>query len=133
MTRTTVTVKAIGGREIVLRITCGLGAVIGYGCLVAFLYLNSLQLYRWFRDGEWTHIGMSDGLRAALARCCINSDDTGRLAALWHWLDAPVNWLGLHRVLEVVPASLALFALSIAGNSLFIYSCDRIDEFKRGR
>ena len=133
MTRTTVTVAAISVREIVLRITCGLGAVVGYGCLAAFLYLISLQLYRWFRDGEWTHIGTSDGLRAALARCCINSDDTGRLAALWHWLDAPVNWLGLHRVLEVVPASLALFALSIAGNSLFIYSCDRIDEFKRGR
>ncbi len=124
---------ATSGREIVLRITCGIGAAVGYGCLAAFLYLISLQLYRWFRDGEWTHIGMSDGLRAALSRCCVESTDTGRLAALWHWLDAPVDWLGLHKVLEVVPASLALFALSIAGNSIFIYSCDRIDEFRRGR
>ncbi len=133
MTRTAVTGEAMSGREIALQVTRGIGAVVGYGGLAAFLCLISLQLYRWFRDGEWTHIGMSDGLRAALARCCVNSDDTGRLAALWHWLDAPVNWLGLHRVLEVVPASLALFALSIAGNSIFIYSCDRIDEFKRGR
>ena len=133
MTGTAVTGKAVSGREIVLWITRGIGAVVGYGCLAAFLWLISLQLYRWFRDGEWTHIGMSNGLRAALARCCVTSDDTGRLAVLWHWLDAPVNWLGLHRVLEVVPASLALFVLSIAGNSLFIYSCDRIDEFKRGR
>lgn len=132
MTRTAITGEAITGREIVLWITRVIGAAVGYGCLAAFLCLISLQLYRWFRDGEWTGIGISDGLRATLARCCVNSDDTGRLAALLHWLDAPVNWLGLHRVLEVVPASLALFALSIAGNSIFIYSCDRIDEFKRG-
>jgi hypothetical protein len=133
MTRTALTGVAISGRDIVLRITQAIGAVVGYGGLAAFLWLTSVQLYRWFRDGEWTHIGVSDGLRAALARCCADSSDTGRLAALWHWVDAPVDWLGLHKVLEVVPASLALFALAIAGNSIFIYSCDRIDEFRRGR
>jgi hypothetical protein len=133
MTRTALTGEAMSGRKIVLRIMRGIGAVIGYGGLAAFLWLISVQLYRWFRDGEWTHIGVSDGLRSVLTRCCVNAGDTGRLAALWHWLDAPVDWLGLHKVLEVVPASLALFALSIAGNSIFIYSCDRIDEFKRGR
>jgi|APFre7841882630_1041343.scaffolds.fasta_scaffold10242_3 hypothetical protein len=133
MTRTALTGEAMSGRKIVLRIMRGMGAVIGYGGLAAFLWLISVQLYRWFRDGEWTHIGVSDGLRSVLTRCCVNAGDTGRLAALWHWLDAPVDWLGLHKVLEVVPASLALFALSIAGNSIFIYSCDRIDEFKRGR
>jgi hypothetical protein len=37
-----------------------------------------------------------------------------------------VNWLGLHKVFEVIPASLALFAVSIAGNSLFIYCRDRV-------
>jgi hypothetical protein len=133
MTHTALTGEAMSGRKIVLRIMRGIGAVIGYGGLAAFLWLISVQLYRWFRDGEWTHIGVSDGLRSVLTRCCVNAGDTGRLAALWHWLDAPVDWLGLHKVLEVVPASLALFALSIAGNSIFIYSCDRIDEFKRGR
>jgi len=133
MTRSAMTGVAIRGRAIVLRITQGIGAVVGYGGLAAFLWLISVQLYRWFRDGEWTHIGVSDGLRAALSRCCVDSTDTGRLAALWHWLDAPVDWLGMHKVLEVVPASLALFALSIAGNSIFIYSCDRIEEFRRGR
>jgi hypothetical protein len=133
MTRTAMTIAAMRGREILLWITRGLGAVVGYGCLAAFLWLICMQLYRWFRDGEWTRFGVSDGLRAALTRCCVDSGDTGRLAALWHWLDAPVDWLGLHKVLEVVPASLALFALSIAGNSIFVYSCDRIDEFRRGR
>ena len=115
----------------ILRVTGIVGAVVGYGCLAAFLYLISLQIYRWFRAGEWTHIGVSDGLRAALAHCCVKDGATGRLAGLAHWLDAPVDWLGLHKVLEVVPASLALFAISILGNSIFIYSRDRIDECRR--
>jgi hypothetical protein len=104
----------------------GVGAVIGYGCLIAFLYLVGLQSYRWFREGEWTHFGMNDGLRTGLVHCCIKDGDTGRLAAFMHWLDAPVNWLGLHKVFEVIPASLALFVLSIAGNCLFIYCRDRL-------
>jgi hypothetical protein len=133
MTGTVTTGGTMSGRKIVLRITCAIGAAVGYGCLAAFLWLIGLQVYRWFHDGEWTHIGISDGLRAALARCCVNAEDTGRLATLWHWLDAPVNWLGLHEVLDVVPASLALFALSVAGNSIFVYGCDRIQELKRGR
>jgi len=102
------------------------GAVVGYGCLIAFVWLVGLQSYRWFREGEWTHIGLNDGLRDTLVRCCVKDGDTGRLAEFMQWLDAPVNWLGMHKIFEVVPASLALFAVSIAGNSLFIYCSDRL-------
>jgi len=105
--------------------------VVAYGCLAAFLCLVGLQVYRWFRQGEWTHVGVIEGLRAGLAGCCVKDGDSGLLAALVHWIDAPVDWLGLHRMLEVVPASLALFALSVLGNSLFLYCCDRIDAAKR--
>jgi hypothetical protein len=119
---------AVKTRDVILRLISALGAVIGYGCLVGFLYLVGLQSYLWFRDGEWTHIGMSDGLRVSLVRCCVKDGDTGRLAAFMHWLVAPVNWLGMHKVFEVVPASLAVFALSIAGNCLFIYCRDRLDR-----
>jgi hypothetical protein len=112
-------------RDIPLEIAAGAGAALGYGCLAAFLWLISVQIYRWFRDGEWTHFGVSEGLRAGLSRCCVRDGDMGRLAAFVHWLDTPADWLGLHRVLEVVPASLALFALSILGNSVFIYCRDR--------
>ncbi len=115
-------------REVALRISSALGAAIGYGCLGAFLYLVGLQSYRWFRDGEWTHIGLNDGLRVGLIRCCVKGEETGRLAGFMHWLDAPTNWLGLHKVVEVIPASLALFALSIAGNCLFLYCRDRLDR-----
>jgi hypothetical protein len=115
-------------RETSLKIISAVGAVIGYGCLIAFLYLVGLQSYRWFREGEWTHIGMSDGLRIGLVECCVKDGDGGRLAAFVQWLVAPVNWLGMHRVFEVVPASLALFAISIAGNCLFIYCRDRLDR-----
>ena len=118
-------------REALLRATAGLGACIGYGCLIAFLYLVSMQVYHWFRDDEWTHVGLGDGLRMSLARCCVSDAGTGRVAGFLQWLNAPVDWLGLHRVIEVVPASLALFLASIAGNCLFIYSRDRVSREAR--
>ncbi len=108
------------------------GAVVGYGCLTAFTYLVCLQLYRWFREGEWTHVGTSDALRVSLARCCVREGDTGRLAALQHWLDTPLDWLGLHRAMEVVPASLVLFLLAVAGNCLALYCHDRLYETEEG-
>lgn len=119
-------------RDVTLRAARLMGGTLGYGCLAAFLALISVQIYRWLRDGEWTHIGVTQGMSDALTRCCVKDGDTGRLASLVHWLDAPTDWLGLHSVLELLPASLALFVISILGNSLFIYCCDRLDERKRG-
>jgi hypothetical protein len=113
----------LSARGIVLQTARALGALVGYGCLAAFLCLIGLQIYRWFREGEWTHLGVSEGLRVGLSHCCVKDGDAGKLAAL--------DWLGLHKVLEIMPASLALFALSILGNSIFIYCCDRIDERER--
>ena len=120
-------------REMLLRIVRAVGALIGYGCLAAFLWLTGTQIYHWFREDDWTHVGVSDGLRSLLVRCCVKDGDTGRLAALVQWLDTPVDWLGMHRVIEVIPASLALFAVSIVGNCISIYCRDRIDECRRGR
>ena len=122
---------APNGAVVLLRITGAFGAVLGYGCLAAFLYLISLQIYRWFREGDWTHFGVADGMSVWLTRCCVKDGDTGRLAALVHWLDAPADWVGLHKVLEILPASLALFALSILGNSIFIYCRDWSDARRR--
>ena len=115
-------------RTAVLRATSVIGAIIGYGCLGAFLYLISMQLYSWFRQGEWTRIGVGDGIRVGLVRCCVRGDAAGHFAAFLQWWDSPVSWLGLHKVFEVIPLSLALFALSIAGNSLFIYCRDRVQK-----
>jgi hypothetical protein len=122
---------AQNGGVVLLRIAGAFGAVLGYGCLAAFLYLISLQIYRWFREGDWTHFAVADGLQLWLTRCCVKDGDTGRLAALVHWLEAPTDWMGLHKVLEILPASLALFALSILGNSIFIYCRDWSDARRR--
>jgi hypothetical protein len=112
-------------RAILLR---GVGAVIGYGCLAAFLCLISVQVYRWLRDGEWTHIGITDGLRAVLINCCVRDADTGLSARLVHWIDTPTDWFGWHKILEVIPATIGLFTLSILGNFLFVYATDRLQS-----
>jgi hypothetical protein len=123
----------MSGRKIFLGIVRAAGALIAYGCLAAFLWLIGTQIYSWFRTGDWTHIGVIDGVRTVLARCCVQDGDFGRLTSLLHWLENPADWLGMHKVLEVIPASLALFAVSIAGNCISIYCRDRIDELRRGK
>jgi hypothetical protein len=118
-------------RDVLLRVGSVLGAIVAYACLAAFLALVCFQVYRWFDDGEWTHIGVNDGMRAVLAHLAGTELVAGWRASLLQWLDAPVKWLGLHKVLDVLPASLALFAISVLGNSLFIYTTDRMRE-RRG-
>ncbi len=100
------------------------GGLVGYGCLAAFLFLTGVQVYRWLRDGEWTSIGITDGLRDVLEYCGVQSAGTGRLPSLLHWLAVPTDWLGWHKVLEVIPASMALFALSVLGNCVYIYGSE---------
>jgi hypothetical protein len=116
----------MNARRTLLQLLAGIGALIGYGCLLAFLYLVGMQAYRWFREGQWTHIGMGDGIRKGLAHCCVKEGAGGRLESFLQWWDAPVTWLGLHKVFEIIPASLALFAVSIVGNCLFNYCRDRL-------
>ena len=112
--------------ELPLRIWRGTGLCVAYGALAAFLVLITWQVIKWFRDGTWTHIGVTDAMRAGLVRCCVRDGDSGRLAQFVQWVDVPSTWFGLHKVLEVVPASLLLFALSMLGNSLFIYCSDQL-------
>ncbi len=85
----------MSARTAVLRVTSVIGAIIGYGCLAAFLYLIGMQLHGWFRQGEWTHIGMGDGIKVGLMRCCVRDDGAGHFAGFLQWWDSPVNWLGL--------------------------------------
>ena len=108
-----------------------IAAVAAFGALVWFLGLIGLQVYDWFRDGEWTHIGLRDGLLSLVSSCCV-SDETGpgAMAAFLRWLETPESWLGLHRLLEAVPASIGLFLLSVGSNFLYIYCSDRLDDLK---
>jgi hypothetical protein len=115
-------------RERTWRVVSVLGAVVGYGCLAAFLCLVGMQVYRWFKEGEWRHVSVADGIRIVLNHMHVSEDASGRLARLSHWLDAPVDWLGLHKVVEVLPASLALFSIAILGNFVFVYGSDRLRD-----
>jgi hypothetical protein len=104
-------------------------AVAAFGALAWFLGLIGLQVYQWFRDGEWTHIGVRDGLLSLVSSCCVRDESApGMMAAFMRWLESPDSWLGLHRVLEAVPASVGLFLLSVFANFIYIYCSDRLDE-----
>src|SRR6202041_3858567 len=87
----------------VLQMLAGLGALVGYGCLLAFLYLVGMQTYRWFREGEWMHIGMGDGIRFGLVHCCVKDGGSGRLPGLPPWGGAPAARVGVCQGFENIP------------------------------
>ncbi len=102
------------------------GFMVAYGAWIASAGVVAHQAYRWLRDGQWTPIGVSDGLRSAFA--VIGAGEHGRLAHFVHWLAEPTDWLGWHRVLEVTPVSVALFLLAILGNFAYVYGSDSLNE-----
>ena len=51
-------------RDACLQFARALAAIVAYAFLAAFIWLVGTQLYSWFRTGDWTHIGVNDGLRA---------------------------------------------------------------------
>ncbi len=116
------------GRTALLRWVSVVGAVIGYGCLAAFLYLVGWQTYRWFAKASGHMSGWATVCASHSPIAASKDADTGGVAVFLQWLDAPAAWLGLHKVFEFIPASLALFAVSIAGNCIFIYCKDRLDR-----
>ena len=58
-------------RDAVLKAFAFVGALVGYGFLASFLFLVGWQTFHWIRDGEWSHIGTTDGLHITLVRCCV--------------------------------------------------------------
>ncbi len=102
------------------------GFMLAYGAWFASVGVVAYQGYRWLRDGQWTPIGVSDGLRSAFAT--IGVGERGHFAQFAHWLAEPTDWIGWHRVLEVTPAAVALFLLAILGNFAYIYGSDSLNE-----
>jgi hypothetical protein len=108
-----------------------ISAVMTFAAFTCFLGLIGMQIYRWFRDGEWARISISDGLLSLVSSCCVREDGAGAMVAFAHWLEAPATWIGLHRVLEVLPATIGLFLLSVFWNFLYTYCSDRLEAARR--
>jgi hypothetical protein len=113
---------------IVLR---ALAAIVAFGSFAWCLGLIGDQLYRWAHDGAWPRISTSDGLISLVTSCCTRADGAGRMADIAHWLESPASWIGLHRVLELVPASIGLFLLSVFANFIYIYCSDQLEARQR--
>ena len=100
----------MSARRAGLRLAAGIGAGIGYGSLLAFIYLIGMQTYRWFREGAWTHIGMGDGIRIGLVHCCVKDGGGGRLVERF----GIVGWSG--KLTSLVPAdSLSPVGIELEG------------------
>jgi hypothetical protein len=108
-----------------------ISAVVAFSAFVLFLGLIGMQMFRWFRDGEWSRISISDGLLSIVSGCCARDDGAGTMVALARWLEAPQSWIGWHRVLEVMPASIGLFLISVLANFVYVYCSDRLDQQPR--
>ena len=109
-----------------------LAAIVAFGSFAWCLGLIGNQLYRWAHDGAWPRISASDGLiglvTSAAARRRRRCGQDGGLA---HWLESPASWIGVHRVLELMPASIGLFLLSVFINFLYIYCSDQLESLRR--
>ena len=106
-------------------------AIIAFGLFAWFLGLIGTQLYRWFRDGAWARISTSDGLISLVTSCCMRDGNASSMADFTHWLGAPGSWFGVHRILELLPASVSLFVLSVLANFIYIYCSDRLEVLRR--
>jgi hypothetical protein len=108
-----------------------LAAIVAFGSFAWCLGLIGNQLYRWAHDGAWPRISTSDGLISLVSSCCAPGDGAGRMADITHWLESPASWIGVHRVLELLPASIGLFLLSVFANFIYIYCSDQLESLRR--
>ena len=85
--------------------TAAAGTGAGFGCLVAAGLLLAgpcffvWQCYHWMRDGAWWPVS----LLTALAWAGVGGT----------WILFPTDWLGLHKLLDGIPLSIALVAAGI--------------------
>ena len=68
-----------------------IGGILAYGFFAGFVGLIGMQLHHWLRDGQWTHIGVSDALYSILTSCCVREDAGGA-----GWFAGFARWLLYH-------------------------------------
>lgn len=79
--------------------------------------LLSWQIYTWLKTGEWPPISTPDGLFIAWAFLFADGSAAPHFV---QWLIAPETWIGVHKILDAIPAALTLFLVGIGGLMLFV-------------
>ncbi len=72
---------------------------IGGWVIVLGLIVFGFQIYEYLRTGSW----LSVSVISTLAWCGI--------APIANWAAVPNDWIGLHRILSMIPTSLALIVV----------------------
>lgn len=78
------------------------GVVVASACIIGGIGTLGYQAYTYLRLGEWHGLSIINALRWAKL----------------DWAYLPQEWLGLHRILDAIPLSMALILFGFA--SLFI-------------
>jgi len=83
-----------------------------FGVILAGLAVPALQIYGWLRYGNWTPFSIIDSLRLVAELFADPESPPTRLAA---WLESPSSWIGLHKLLSFLHASIGLWAVALGG------------------
>lgn len=76
----------------------GIGALLCVASSLGALGLLSTQIYAYLKTGEWVPSGVLDAVGPLLH---------------WEWAVMPMDWLGLHGMLNAVNSGAALFVCGV--------------------
>lgn len=82
-----------------------LASVVITSSLVVCFGIIAIQVVIWLKDGYWPSVGVAKGLLYLRSLFYSSPPGDGSFAA---WLSDPQSWLGLHKLLEFLPASLGV-------------------------
>lgn len=76
----------------------GIGVLLCIASMLGSLALLSTQIYAYLKTGEWVPSGVLDTVGPLLH---------------WEWAVMPMDWLGLHGMLNAINSGAALFCVGV--------------------
>lgn len=85
--------------------------LIAGSAILAGLAIPAWQVFVWLRDGEWVPFSIIDSLRPISA---FFSRFDSSWTAFDAWLATPASWIGVHKLLSFLHASVGCWAAAMA-------------------
>ena len=85
--------------------------LIAGSAILAGLAIPAWQVFVWLRDGVWFPFSIIDSMR--LIRAFVSGSDS-TWTAFDAWLVTPTNWIGIHKLLSFLHATVGFWAVATA-------------------